>query len=484
MKFRYRLLIIIPLSIIFVIMAPGLILYGQGYRYDWQNKRLSKTGSFFVDSVPRDAQVLINGQIPSAPWYQQLFVYKKFLGLTKINSNTPTVVSNLLPNKYQLIITKDGYQPWQKELEIQAEKTTNTGKIYLFLEKIEPELLLIEKISKLLSIDNGKQIIYSVYNSGDQTSQIKSIKPDQNPVSPELITKIKGAVLSLEIADRYLVAKTATNFYLINLTNHQEIISLNSLIQSPQKIMLLNNSFYVQSGYKIYQLDPVTKKNDLFFDLTKISPIGSLLKDWTIHQDYLLVIKQVANNVYLDKIKIGSTIEKYNQQSIIFSLLLPNYKFKINPQQINEEIIILTTEQDFWVIDPGQKTNYIIARNSAKQIIIQSELNQIISYNDFEISLSSASKEFELWKIKNVLINRRGNQINQVICQAGNNYLIIVNKNNTISAIELDGRNVRNYYQLAQFNFINNVWTNSNPGYLYVWGKIKNQEGVWRLKVQ
>ncbi|MDD2646738.1 MAG: hypothetical protein PHV78_02800 [Patescibacteria group bacterium] len=484
MSFRYRLLIIIPLVIIFVISGPALILYGEGYRYDWQNKRLSKTGNFYVDSTPRDATILINDQSPVEPWYQKIFIHKKMLGLAKVSGTTPTAVSNLIPNKYNLVVQKDGYRLWQKSLEILPEQTTNTGRIYLFLQDISPELVLAEKISYLLPTDNGKQIFYSIYDAGAKISEIKIIRPEQPKPAAELITKIKGKVSSLEKNNNYLAVKSDTGLYLINLDDATKTILINNLVSSPQKISLFNNIFYVQSNKKIYALDPNTQKVNLFFDLANISPTRSQLKDWFIGKDAIFLIKKIDGDIYLDKINLAISAEKYTKQSIVYSLSLPNYLFAINPQQLNDDLMILTANQEFFIIDPSQKTNYIIARNPAKKIIVQPEAKNILAYNDFEISLYAINKKNDLWQIKNDLINRSSNQVNQVLWRTGNNYILNADKNNNLMAIELDGRDSRNIYNLFRFDNLQTIWNNANPNLVYVLGKIGEQSGIWRLKLQ
>ena len=78
-----------------------IILYGTGYRIGFQEDRphISKTGILQLSSNPTGAQVYINNHLTSA------------------TNNDLT----LTPGKYTVKISKDGYNDWQKDIEIVKE---------------------------------------------------------------------------------------------------------------------------------------------------------------------------------------------------------------------------------------------------------------------------------------------------------------------------------------------------------------------------
>lgn len=81
------------------------ILYGKGYRFDFQKgePKIAKTGLLQVDSTPVGAQVYINDHLTTA---------------------TDDDI-NLTPGKYKVKIAKDGYNDWQKDVEITKEVVTS-----------------------------------------------------------------------------------------------------------------------------------------------------------------------------------------------------------------------------------------------------------------------------------------------------------------------------------------------------------------------
>lgn len=81
------------------------ILYARGYRFVFgQNvPKVSKTGILNVTSTPKSAQIYIDGHLTAA---------------------TDSSI-NLTPKKYTVKVTKDGFNDWQKDVEIAAEVVTS-----------------------------------------------------------------------------------------------------------------------------------------------------------------------------------------------------------------------------------------------------------------------------------------------------------------------------------------------------------------------
>lgn len=97
-----RQLLVSTLIFLFLILLTSLvILYGKGYRIGIAQgePKLSKTGILSATSTPPGASVYINGHPTTA------------------TNNT----INLIPGKYTVVISKDGYNSWQKDIEIKQQ---------------------------------------------------------------------------------------------------------------------------------------------------------------------------------------------------------------------------------------------------------------------------------------------------------------------------------------------------------------------------
>jgi hypothetical protein len=483
MSFRYRLLIIIPLFIIFVIAAPALILYGEGYRYDWQNKRLSQTGNLFIDSSPRQATVLLNNQPLNGPWYQKWFIHKKILGIPLVQGSTPTIINNLLPNKYDIAIEKANYRPWRKTLKILPQQTTNTGRVDLFLAELSPRLITKDQITFLSPVDNNRQTIYATYQPSTKTSTIKLLKNDPAIYTTEDLAQIPGKVSDIQKINNDLIIKTTSNFYLINISSPKDILPINTLVPGGQKVSLTNNVLYAQAGNKIYIIDQGNKKASLYFDLAQIYGKKFILNDWAIKNNYFLIVKGSYQGSWLEMINLASEVKDYNLQSVVFSLMLPADGFKINTNQINDDLVILNNSKNIIIVDVTQKTNYLIYNNNANNAIVRPGEKDILLTNDFEASLISLIKNTnDIWETNTVLLNRGSEKIKKIIWSPNYNYCLSATANN-INVVELDDRNGRNIDNIFAADSIQNIWFSTSPDYLYLLGQINKQNGIWQIKI-
>lgn len=116
MRIRYKMLLIIVTLLALGLVTTGVILYGMGYRFD--QKGLIGTGLLVTTSQPDGAEVFINGH------------------LTTATNNT----INLFPGEYTITISKEGYFPWEKKINITKEEVSKA------------DALLFPKAPKLDSI--------------------------------------------------------------------------------------------------------------------------------------------------------------------------------------------------------------------------------------------------------------------------------------------------------------------------------------------
>jgi len=106
---------------IFFIVAPLLILYSLGYRYNFNTNNIEKNGAFYIKSYPKNADIFINNE--------------------KNKKKTPRQIVNIKPSTYQLKVSKENYLPWEKELTVYEGETTFVENIVLFLEEQKKEIL-------------------------------------------------------------------------------------------------------------------------------------------------------------------------------------------------------------------------------------------------------------------------------------------------------------------------------------------------------
>ena len=115
---RQRSLLFLFLALLFVVLAPTVVLYSQGYRIDWQAKRITQTGGLHFKTIPSRVNISIDGKLVKRTDF--------FFGTA--------LLTNLFPGQYYVEITKKGFQPWHKILEIQKKEVTEAENVLLFPE--------------------------------------------------------------------------------------------------------------------------------------------------------------------------------------------------------------------------------------------------------------------------------------------------------------------------------------------------------------
>ncbi len=125
---------------VFIVAAPLTIMYAMGYSYDWQKNAIVQTGGLYLKSEPSNAQIMING---------------------KTKGTTNRLISRLAPRTWSVQISKNGFYSWNKNLDVLPKIVTEARNVFLFPQKIGPELIATTSTSTLedfLKTDQEKLI--------------------------------------------------------------------------------------------------------------------------------------------------------------------------------------------------------------------------------------------------------------------------------------------------------------------------------------
>ena len=118
---RTRTLLFIFLVIVFLFVGPSIIMYSQGYVFDFHKMKYLETGGIYVKTYPGDADVSIDDD------YQN-----RTSGFSR-----DLLIQNLLPENHTIKIEKKGYYSWQKTLGVK-EKTVSEAKYVILFSKENP----------------------------------------------------------------------------------------------------------------------------------------------------------------------------------------------------------------------------------------------------------------------------------------------------------------------------------------------------------
>ena len=148
MNQKTRSLLFFFLILIFLVVAPLTVLYSQGYRVDFQNLRVVQTGGFYFRVTPPNVNIIITPEREN---------------LLAIEDNTnfffgTLYVENILPERYAITISKEGYHPWRKSLEIREKKVTEVKNVTLI--PTDPSFTITQdQISDIFLLSDRREII-------------------------------------------------------------------------------------------------------------------------------------------------------------------------------------------------------------------------------------------------------------------------------------------------------------------------------------
>lgn len=137
---------------LFLLITPLVIFYSQGYRFDFNppsgGKRITQTGGLFLKVEPKQVKIFVNGELTKKTDF--------FFG--------SALIENLLPKKYEILVkkptvpTQEGYQSWEKTLEIKEKEVTEVKNILLIPENLNLNVL-VKGVKDFFPSNDEKKVI-------------------------------------------------------------------------------------------------------------------------------------------------------------------------------------------------------------------------------------------------------------------------------------------------------------------------------------
>jgi hypothetical protein len=117
---RTRAIILAVCVLLFVVIAPVIVFYSIGYRFDFKTDKVVETGGIYVRTFPAADHVVIDGNDNQKPGYFSNSVF----------------VQDLLPDLHTVSITKTGYYDYFKTLPVLQQEVTKLENVTLFKKDI------------------------------------------------------------------------------------------------------------------------------------------------------------------------------------------------------------------------------------------------------------------------------------------------------------------------------------------------------------
>ncbi|OGY49245.1 MAG: hypothetical protein A3D39_03045 [Candidatus Buchananbacteria bacterium RIFCSPHIGHO2_02_FULL_39_17] len=457
MNLKYRRILYLSFFAIFLAIAPALIIYSTGYRYNFKKNKFEKTGILYLDSMPKGAEIYFD---------------------EKYQGQTPARFSRLLPDQYLVEIKKNGYSFWQQKLEIKSNLTTFKRDVILFKKNL-PINIINGEINILSLVPDQEKIIYSVINRGIEELKIYNLK---NQVNLDIKKFDKKNYQQLEFISwspnktKMLLKMTIGSFnrYLIVDAETLKIKDLTTLTKlNFEKIKWnKNNDFFLYGLRKnaLYQIDLIANTVNL---------AEANVFDFEIINDQFYLISQEKGEIYLKNKPIEDGSE--NDLKIIKLPKFSIYEFKdslenflILSDKKNNDLLVIKSQ----IFDSADINQSIILTDQAKKISWSKNFNQLLYFTDFEIKVLNLKSE------EKELITRLSETIDDVIWHPLGSYLIYQTGNQIRALENYSSGEIKNDIILVEALKINSIFLDQNGKNLYFQGAIGQTAGIYQLEIQ
>jgi hypothetical protein len=316
MRKKVRTILFFIFLLIFIVIAPLLILHVQGYRLDFENKKLTQTGALFIKTIsPKQAEIYVDNEL---------------IQKTDFFFNS-ALIENLLPKKYNIKVQKQDYYTWEKNLEIKEKEVTEGKSIILFPQDPEFKLLSTNIDNAWFSKDKKKVVIKE---SEKNAWSLKLYNLEKNVKSHLLketdLSQTGADLIDLEFTDNNNLLLQVANKEQINYFNLQinRIPPLLTKAKAPQSI-IKNALVYKVFNENIYYLDYLGDFYKTDVSLIKNEKIASSPFNIKQETEYRLYIYDKAIFLLEEK-----TVYFFNQDKKIFEKFSENINsLKISPDQ-------------------------------------------------------------------------------------------------------------------------------------------------------
>ncbi len=253
-----RRIIFYFLCAVFFVLTPLITLYSKGLTFDWETRRIVKTGGLYLRSLPQKAAIFLNGE-------------KK--------NQTPYFFSHLSPKNYSVKIESEGFHPWGKNLEVKRELVTEARNIFLFPQN-PPFNLLTENVTSTIPV------FLSLPEEKTKEARAQKISLSS------LVQILKGNEI-------YFISKINYNLYKTDLNlSFREQISKEPLAEKGEFEIILGNApdqiTVLSSKKNLYLLN----KNSRIFELlspgvsqARFSADGKKLMFFSDHEIWILYLE-------------------------------------------------------------------------------------------------------------------------------------------------------------------------------------------------
>lgn len=251
---RIRKALFLASLALFFFLLPAILLFTFGFKVDWKNLHILKTGLIWINSSPEGAQVYLNG---------------KFL-----DKKTPATIDELLPGRYHVSLVMEDFYPWQSDVDVWQGKVVSIPDIMLFLRLPELDKLNSEEADNFFIFNHDKNFLYYVIKDAKAIHKVNIDSGKLEAVFRADIFPAKIENLSLSSDKKKLICNDSHNIAIIYLSKETAENNFNLYSQDNIRQVFWHSDsqhFIVVSDrdIKVYELFSESRGNAVV--ITKLS---------------------------------------------------------------------------------------------------------------------------------------------------------------------------------------------------------------------
>ena len=439
MTLKTRRLLFYSSLFLFIVAALLVIFYSMGFRVDFANKLITETGGIYVKSDPVDASIALDGD-----------PVKNESGIL----NTGTLIDNLEPKSYNIVLNADGYSGWEKNADV------TPGGVAIF--------------DSIILVSDLREKIYDAVNEFRLSNELLVTQKD-DVIEFDGKTLTGNELLYFTRNGGVVTRRTTTgDYYLSNVFDLTEPLNLSATFNNlketelnlPGNVRIVeiepypfdDTRFVIMTGRAIYTLDT---------DSLELDIIASSTKDFVISGNDLFWLNEDGISNY------DLLLEEEEQVYAVPAETVMQW----SAHSSAEKIIILSDSKDLISFDVETATTTTISLNASYfslspdgGLITFVDQDGVINVYDFE--WEDGRRREQLFKLKAL-----HDSIDRLIWYGGNTHLIIKTTTGDLRFIEIDDFMPINEV-LISANVLSFVYDEENE-FLYY----SNDLGIWRLKI-
>ena len=427
----------------FALGTPFLILYSSGWRVNFQNFTLIKTGGIFINTFPKGVKIYINDKLKketSAGIFSQ-----------------GALISGLKQGEYAAMVKKNGYKEWVKKLTVNANLVTEARNIFLVPDEIKKETVA-ENMNDFAFSDSQTRLAYAtkdaIYISRFPFEKFEQIALEKNEQPGKIFF----------MGDDHLLVETLLNNklkkYLYDAGAGEMIPLKEDIEEEYLKIRYLPDE-------KI-RLAALSNQNTLYnIDISSQNEPNIIAKDVSNFEIFGAMMIYATNEptiVYEKNLTTGET-EQLIKTPLMSDLGLGS---KILRSRDGNRALI-DDKRALYIYNHETRTFDRLA-DTATGVSFSPDGKKLMYQNANEIYVYYL-KDIKIQPYKNrgdkELITRFSKPIVNIEWFAYDNEHILFTVNETLKLTELDGRDQRNTYDIVEVKKPSRITYNATDDYIY-----------------